>query len=89
MCMCHLCFTVLLTGLIIGRDAILIAFGFYIRYQSLDPPVRKSYFSSCHYFSTYSPGTLLGLTLSLCFPYYYLYFWNSLSKKCDGSNKRK
>jgi hypothetical protein len=30
-----------LTALIIGRDVLLISAGFYIRYESLEPPVRE------------------------------------------------
>jgi len=67
---------VLLTGLIIGRDAILILSGFYIRYLSLDPPspVRHSSCLSLSSMITYiSPS-------SICFTIFY--FWNSLRKKC-------
>ncbi|XP_035703274.1 cardiolipin synthase (CMP-forming) isoform X2 [Folsomia candida] len=49
---------VLLTGLIIGRDAILIAFGFYIRYQSLDPPRTLQ-----RYFNVTYPTAQLAPTL--------------------------
>jgi len=61
---------VALTGLIISRDAVLIAAGFYIRYKSLDPPrTMARYFNVTHptaqlaptFISKINTGIQLGL----------------------------
>ncbi len=47
-------FTVPLAALIVGRDVLLIAFGFYVRYQSLDQPVLKNIIDVYAHLVTYN-----------------------------------